>query len=424
MMRVASLLVVLGAAFGHSQAEFQTSSQISTPSSTHSSSISPRTAYLALQVPVSTGLYGIALPWALDAGGVKTRIATPLIVAPFAFGAHLWIARTYPFTASHQAGTSYLSLASMYAGFALPASLIDNSDTRWRAAAWTTMALYPAGVFGGYWLGEVYDAERIKTQSQYALGFGMLGFFTPLLYFDDFSGHQEAMLRIGLAQSVGLAGMGHFISRYRQTGPDAASGVNLGLMNHTLLGTAAGLTVAAWADAKSVRPWLGGAVLGGTLGFMEGLWFFSQNRDSHERSLYSGLGIAAGAVAGAGFTLLLWDENGSGYSQRVMTASFLAGGALLGYAATYALTQGMHDMALNSPLSGAMGRLAKRRADHKAQYGVEASSSAWSWKVAPVPLVVPILAESGPNYPEAGGSGHGDGRLTWRYSIPGFIAQF
>lgn len=369
--------------------------------------VTPRTAYLGLQVPVSTALYGIALPWALDAGGVKTRIATPLIVAPFAFGAHLWIARSFDFNRAHQAGTSYLSMASIYAGFALPAALIDDTEIGVRTAAWTAMALYPAGVYGGYLLGEHYDAERIATQSQYAMGFGMLGFFTPLLYFEDFSDNQEAMWRIGLVQSVGMAGMGHFISRYRQTGSEQASGVSLGLTNHTLLGMAGGLTVAAYANARSVRPWAGGAVAGGTLGFMEGLWFYHNNRDSHERSLYTGLGIAAGAVAGAGFTLLFWDEDGSGYSQRVMTASFLGGGAFLGYVATYFLTQGMQDMAATEMKSPA-GRLAKRWTEHKNRYAGHVANTDWSWRVEPFPLVLP-----------AGATGQ-----EWRYAIPGFIARF
>jgi hypothetical protein len=356
-----------------------------------------RWSYMALQVPLTTALYGGALPWALGASNIKTQVATPLLVAPFALGAHLWVARSFPFYQSHLLGTSYLSLASIYAGFALPASLMDDNDIRWQTGAWTSMALYPLGIFGGYALGNLHqnDPERIATQSRFAMGFGLLGFFTPLLYYEDFSAHQEATWRIGLAQSVAMAGMGHFVSRFQQTGPQVAGGVRPGILNHTLLGIASGLTVAGWADASSVRPWMGGAVLGGTMGFMEGLWFFHDNQDSRERGLYSSLGMGAGALAGAGLTLLLWDSEATGYQQRVLTSSLLAGGALLGYTASYLLTQGMQD--------------AQAKRQSRRERVIPHGAPAWSWEFLPIPIATP----------EAGAEG-----LSWRYTVPGWIAHF
>lgn len=361
-----------------------------------------RIGYLALQFPLATALYGGALPWALDATSLKTQIATPLLVAPFAFGAHLWFSRTRPFTEAHRAGTSYLSLAGLYAGFALPASLIDDNDIRWRTAAWTSMALYPLSIYGGYVLGDVYASEpdRIAAQARFALGFGLLGFFSPLLYFEDFGAHQEAMWRIGLAQSVGLAAMGHFISRYDQVGPYVPGGVNLGLLNHTLLGMAAGLTVSAIADASSPRPWIGGAVLGGTLGFMESLWFFHESQDSRERGLFSMLGGGAGALAGFGMTLLTWDSDASAYRQRVTTASLLAGGTFLGYVATYALTRGM----VETRRQGQREKEAERM-----RLGGLKKPQGLTWTCMPVPVVTPEK----------------DGEKTvWHYAVPGLIARF
>lgn len=388
-------LAVLGFALILSQGWSAESLMASQSSSSEGES--KRYAYLALQVPLTTALYGGALPWALGATSPKTFIATPLVVAPFAFGAHLWVTRRFPLNQSHQLGTSYLSLASMYAGFALPGAIIDDSDTRWQVSAWTSMAVYPLGIAAGYLLGDAYSdqPERIATQSRYAMGFGLLGFFTPLLYFEDFQNNQEATWRIGLAQSVGMAGLGHFISRYQQTGPQVAGGVNMGILNHTLLGMASGLTVSAWSDAATVRPWMGGAVVGGTLGFMEGLWFFHDNQDSRERGLYSSLGMGAGALAGAGLTLLLWDTGASEYQQRVLTASLLAGGAALGYTATYLLTRGMQE-ALPS---------------RQSQKGREIPHSAptWSWEFLPIPIASPEVAATG---------------TTWKYTVPGWIAHF
>jgi len=369
---------------------------------------SQRIGYMFTQVPIATALYGGGIPWALDAGSVKAKVASYFLAAPVAFGAHLWFSQSRPFTQAHRLGTSYLSVMSLYTGFALPASLIDSRDTRWQVAAWSSMALYPIGVYGGYLLGDAYQAEpeRIRTQANYALGFGLLGFFTPLLYFEDFGAHREAMWRIGLAQSVGLAGIGHFISRYQQSGPEAAGGAKLGLANHTALGMAAGLLTAAWADASSFRPWAGGAIVGGTLGFMEGLWFFHDSRDTRERGVFTMLGGGVGGLAGVGLTVLFWPD-GSGYSQRVTAASLLAGGAYLGYAATYLLTRGMQE-------SHAVG---KRPGSSASLAAAEKTPAGWSWSFQPVPLVTPEITAAREAMP-------GQEKVSWRYSIPGLVARF
>src|SRR5690606_19121906 len=129
--------------------------------------------------------------------------------------------------------------------------------------------------------------ERLDHKMLFALGYGFLGFATPVLYFERPSRHSEDILRIGLGQSVGMAAAGHFISDYYRPGT-GSSGVPLGLATHAALGGLGGIAVAAYADAStSIRPWLGAAVIGTTLGFTEGVYFFRDSRDTRERSQYA-----------------------------------------------------------------------------------------------------------------------------------------
>ena len=310
-----------------------------------------RIAYLAYQVPVTTALYGAALPWALDAKSDRVILATPFLVAPFAFGAHLWYSRSRDFEDSHRKGTFYLSNAALYSAFAVPVSLMGDFDgeTTWQVAAWTTMALYPLGVWGGYELGDSYVNQpgRIDNQARFAFGFGMLGFFSPYLYFENLKGNFENITRLGLGQSVALGAMGHFISSYYRQGEDIPEGVSTGILNHTLLlGASLGLGVAAVADASSPRPWIGGALLGGTLGFTEGLFFFNKRYDTKERGLYTALGGVAGGVFGLGLNFLF---DNSPIRDKATYASIEVASTWAGYWATFWLTQGMEDkLGLNS----------------------------------------------------------------------------
>ena len=114
-------------------------------------------------------------------------------------------------------------------------------------------------------------------------------------------------------------------------------------MDHTVLGVGLGLEAAAVADAENPRPWIGAALLGGTLGFMEGLYYYRSSYDSQERGLYNSLGALGGTLMGGGMAYLFTDDNASGYAIKTTVTSLLVGGTLLGYVATNFLTQGMED---------------------------------------------------------------------------------
>jgi hypothetical protein len=311
--------------------------------------------YMTYQTLASTYVYGIALPFAYDNVGTKTRIATPMIVAPLAFGANFYFAKDRPFEDSHLKGTTYLSIASLYASHALPFALMDwDGDTNpYRVTSYISMATYPLGIWAGYKLGDKYVDRpgRIDTQEKFALGLGALGFFTPFIYFEDMGGHAETVVRLGLGQSLALATAGHFIADQYRQGENIPDGVNTGILHHSFLGAAAGLEIAALSDASTVRPWLGSAILGGTLGFMEGLWYYRQSYDSKERGLYNSLGMAAGTLMGGGIAFLALDDNDSPYKVKAMLTSLLVGGTWAGYLAINLLTDGMEDRGAAKPAS-------------------------------------------------------------------------
>lgn len=310
--------------------------------------------YMTYQTIASTYVYGIALPFAYDNVGTKTRIATPMIVAPLAFGANFYFAKERPFEDSHLKGTTYLSIASLYASHALPFALMDWDESEpYRVTSVLSMAAYPLGIWAGYKLGDKYVDRpgRIDTQEKFALGLGALGFFTPFLYFEDLDGRAETVISLGLGQSLAMATAGHFIADQYRQGQNIPDGVNTGILHHSFLGAAAGLEIAALSDASTVRPWLGSAILGGTLGFMEGLWYYRQSYDSKERGLYNSLGMVAGTLMGGGIAFLAIDDEDSNYKVKAMLTSLLVGGTWAGYLAINLLTDGMEDRGAAKPES-------------------------------------------------------------------------
>jgi len=301
--------------------------------------------YIGAQTALTTYVYGVAIPLAFDVKSARVIIATPMIAAPFAFGAHFWFAKNRPFEDAHLKGTNYLSLASLYASHALPFSIMDWDGEPYRTASILTLAAYPLGIWAGYELGDRYVNQpgRIDTQNKFALGLGALGFFSPFLYFEDLKGKGETVVRLGLGQSVAMAVGGHFLAGYYRSGENIPDGVNTGILNHTALGVGLGLEIAALADARSMRPWMGAALLGGTVGFMEGLYYYRDSYDSKERGLYNTLGGLAGTLMGGGVGLLASDDDASPYAKKALWTSLLVGGTWIGYWATDFLTRGMED---------------------------------------------------------------------------------
>lgn len=305
-----------------------------------------RLLYMTTQVPLSTWVYGLSIPLALGVDNARVITAMPLLAAPVAFGAHFWFAKTHDFEDSHLRGTDYLSSAALYASYALPFALVDWEDnTAYRTASFLSLAAYPLGIWAGYMLGDRYVdmPGRVETEANFALCFGLLGGLTPLLYFEDLSGHGETVTRLALGQSLAFATAGHFLASYYRSGENIPGGVTVGIMTHTGLGAGLGLEVAALADATGPRAWFGSLLAGGTVGFMESLLYFQHRYDSKEKGFYNSLGTGAGALMGLGILVLADPTNMSEYAAKVTIASSLVGGALLGYLVTDLLTSGMED---------------------------------------------------------------------------------
>ncbi len=321
------------------------------PARTPAGSPANRVAYLGYQTALSTYVYGIGLPIGLGYDNTRTLVAAPLIVAPLAFGAHLASTPHLDFTDAHLKASVYAPTFATYSATALSLAFSPHAGDGYRIGSLVGTAAYPLGLWYGWNLGDKYhDApEKLDNKMFFALGYGFIGFVTPVLYYERPSRHSQDILRIGLGQSVGMAVAGHFIAdHYNPHG--MSSGAALGMATHVVLGALGGVAVAAYADASSSpRPWLGAGIIGGTLGLTEGVYFFRNSRDSRERSQYAALGAAGGAMMGLGIQILTYDADYSTHAHKISWASFLVGGAYLGYVATYALTGNLTETASLGP---------------------------------------------------------------------------
>lgn len=364
-----------------------------------SGSAANRTAYLGYQTALSTYVYGFGVPIGLGFNSPRALIATPLIVAPLAFGAHLSTTGNLDFTEAAVKASFYAPTFATYSATALSLAFSPNAGDGYRIGSLVGAAAYPAGLWYGWQLADTYRSEpnRLDDKMLFAMGYGFLGLVTPVLYFEHPSKHSQDILRIGLGQSVGMAATGHFISDYYRPSGNS-SGVPLGLATHAGLGGLGGLAVAAYADAStSVRPWLGAAIVGSTLGVTEGVYFFHDSRDTQERSQYAALGAAGGAMMGLGIQILTYDGDYSAHGQKISWASFLVGGAFAGYVTTYALTGHLTETA-SVPPGPARDRLAANEDDGPSH-----------WELNPVPVRETVLSRGEP---------------ATRWKVPGVTYRF
>ncbi len=350
-----------------------------------------RLIYVGYQTCLSTYVYGLAVPLAFGVTNPRFLIAAPLLTAPAAFGVHMWLSHDLDFSESHLKGSLYMASLSEYAATALPMAFSANFRDGYRGAALLGAAAYPLGVWYGYHLGDVYrsNPDQLDTKFQFALGYAFLGFITPTLYFQHPGDHSDEVLRLGLGQSVGMGILGHFVADYYQAS-GSASGVPLGIATHTLLGGLAGVEAASIADASHFRPWVGGALLGSSLGFTEGVFFFHNSQDNFDRSRIGAVGALGGAMMGTGLQLIFLDSKASAHEQKIAWSSFVGGGAWLGYATAYALTSKMTE----APSSHAES--------HR-------PLSAPQWAFNPLPMLAPVESR---------------GEWTTRWQIPGFSRHF
>jgi len=355
-----------------------------------------RLIYLSYETLLSTYVYGLALPLAFGVSSPRYLIATPLLAAPAAFGIHLWLSRDMDFSEANLKGTLYMSSLSEYAATALPLAFASNFRDGYRGAAVLGAVAYPLGIWYGYHLGDSYrsNPDELDTKFQFALGYAFFGFITPTLYYEHPGDHSDAVLRLGLAQSVGMGVIGNFVADYYQLNQNVAPGVPVGIATHVILGALAGIEVASIADASRFQPWLGAGLFGASLGLSEGVVFFHySNQDNFDRARFSLLGMVGGAMMGTGLQLLLFDPKEDAHEQKIAWSSFIVGGAYLGYWTTYLLTSGMTE-AVSS---------------HAENHGSSEALTAPKWAFNPVPMPSPIRSR---------------GEWVSGWQIPGFSMHF
>lgn len=361
-----------------------------------------RLIYEGYQTALATYVYGLSIPLAYGVTDTRLLIALPLITAPVAFGTHLWLSRDQDFGESHLKGTTYASSMAVYAATALPLAFSSDAGDGYRVAALLGAAAYPLGVWYGYHLGDVYrsNPDQLDIKLYFALGYAFAGFVTPTLYFKHPGNSGNPTLRIALGQSVAMAALGGVVADYYRSGPNVSPGVSTGILTHAVLGGLGGLEVAALCNASSARPWIGAAVLGSTLGFTEGVFFFRSSEDSFERSFYAALGGLGGAMVGTGLGLILYDSEASSHTQKIAWSSYIIGGTWLGYGAVYYLTRGMMG-------TGNVGATHPSTTLRDRVSPLHSQSPQWAFN--PLPVLEPVISR---------------GDLAMRWRIPGFSRHF
>ena len=352
-----------------------------------------RSTYLGYQTALSTYVYGVGVPLGLGITEPRILIATPLIAAPLLFGIHLGTSSKLDITESHLKASMYVPTAAVYSATALSLAFTPDAGDGYRIGSLIGAGAYHLGLWYAHRLGDEYrsDPGLLDTKMLFALFYGFMGLVTPTLYFEHPGQHEKDIMRIGLGQSVGMAAVGHVMADYYAPN-GSTTGAQLGLLTHAALGGMTGIAVASFADASvSLRPWLGSALIGTTLGFTEGVFFFRNSRDSQERAQYSALGAAGGMTMGLGLQILFYNPDASTYAKKVSWTSFVVGGALVGYAATYALTGNMVESASNGP---------RQRTENR-------EPTQWSFNPLPEPEFVMSRGEP-----------------TKRWKVPGLLYRF
>src|SRR5690606_37760226 len=95
-------------------------------------SAASRTAYLGYQTALSTYVYGVGVPLGLGFDSPRALIATPLIVAPLAFGVHLATTSQLDFTEAHVKASFYAPTAAVYSATALSLAFSPDAGDGYR----------------------------------------------------------------------------------------------------------------------------------------------------------------------------------------------------------------------------------------------------------------------------------------------------
>lgn len=292
--------------------------------------------YVSTQTVFSTYTYGFALPIALEAP--EKAGALTLLAFPISFGSHYYFAWNRDYYDSHLFATSYFGANALLLSYVLPFLVMGPDFNAFRVGSFAALAAYPFGLNYGYKHGTRFQDEpgRVSLQSTYAVTMGIMGYVGVALWAEGIES-AEVGLRIGVAQVVGAAVGGHYLSYRYRTHEKIPGGIGPGIGSWALLG---GMTsVSLLTSVQPENPQLIGAILlagiGG--GFFGGQRFLYDQYDTYERAGYNSLGMTAGAVTPLGFMLLA----GSDFEEPSVVLWSLTAGAAAGYAITRHFTSSM-----------------------------------------------------------------------------------
>ncbi len=292
--------------------------------------------YVSTQTTFSTYIYGFALPIALEAP--DKAAAMTLLALPISFGAHYYVAWNKDYHDSHLLATSYFASNSLIFSYALPFMVLGPDYNAFRIGNFAALAAYPLGLHYGYKHGTRFQDEpgRISLQSSFASTMGIMGFFGVSLWANMIESG-EIGTRLLVAQTLGAAVGGHYLSYKYRTHERVPGGIGPGISTFSLLGGMVAGSLVASIEPES-GPAFGSIMLAGIgAGFWSGQKFFQDKYDTFERAGYNTLGLSAGALTPLGL-MLLTESFPDGPAPLFWTVT---SGAFAGYFLTRAITSSL-----------------------------------------------------------------------------------
>lgn len=335
-------------------------SSVSPPSSSSSSSSSSspspaasdgaRSAIPVLATLMGLGVYGWALPVALDVDDDSSRafIGLYMLTAGASFATSYALTRTADVTPAEANLAYYGATRGLWHGVLLSAALFGNTSPSSRLRLWSgSLLLGSVGeMVGGYLLADrrqmtAGEARTMAVWGDFGLGWGLALGALLGLHHDDRSEDAQAsgIGAVGFVGSAAGLASGYFLARRRHdTWGDGEVFRAAGL-----LGTWAGLTTAVVADwdpeaGRDEKKFFVSLIAGSALGLGVGERLVRGTDFSVRDALLVDLSTLAGALGVAGIAYLASADSSNPSAKGFATASLLGGA--LGYGLSYVAFSG------------------------------------------------------------------------------------
>lgn len=233
-----------------------------------------------------------------DDPGVAMTVA--LVSYPASLGLHHLYARDRIWTDAHLEGATYGATSAYLGSLATVFALggFDHEES-WRAASLVGLVAYPIGVHWGYAYGQGHlaDPGRVGLTSSLAWQGAFTGALIPIAIADWKPDAAWSPTFQGSAVGfVGGGALGHVLGSVLHTNEPVPTGTGIGTSVLASLGAWTGLGVGLLQEDPSANTTAALIVAGNTLGTVGGYRIATRRRDTRERAMKIGMGMAIGSL--------------------------------------------------------------------------------------------------------------------------------